>query len=272
MLRSKYLHFSLVLAYATYVRRLFYGHLQRYVVFYLVSLCIGSLVYLTLPTPQYALTDGDKRCEHNDSQKQYENGIQTYHAPYWVTESYCANGYYCHDQAGGYTCIQFEKVGDQRCEHNDSQNPGENGIQTFDGNNWNTTKYCSYGFYCHQQGGGIVCNADNPTPGPPPPPCANLNNGKCTSVHTGIGNFDTDPGKFVTSLFSILLGIAGSVAVLLIVYAGYRLMTSRGNPERVQAAREQLTAAIIGLLFMLFSFVILEIIGVDILKIPGFTH
>ena len=47
-------------------------------------------------------------------------------------------------------------------------------------------------------------------------------------------------------------------------------MTSQGNPEAVKAATEQLTSAIIGLLFIILSFVILEIIGVDILKIPGF--
>jgi hypothetical protein len=47
-------------------------------------------------------------------------------------------------------------------------------------------------------------------------------------------------------------------------------MISQGNPEQVKGAREQLTAAIIGLLFIIFSLVILQIIGVNILKIPGF--
>jgi hypothetical protein len=49
-------------------------------------------------------------------------------------------------------------------------------------------------------------------------------------------------------------------------------MTSQGNPEKVQAAREQLTSAIVGLLFIIFSLAILTIIGVDILKLPGFTR
>ncbi len=46
-------------------------------------------------------------------------------------------------------------------------------------------------------------------------------------------------------------------------------MASSGNPEKVQAAREQLTSAVVGLLFIIFSITILQVIGVDILHIPG---
>jgi hypothetical protein len=47
-------------------------------------------------------------------------------------------------------------------------------------------------------------------------------------------------------------------------------MVSRGNPEQVQQAREQFTAAIVGLMFIIFSLVILQSIGFDILQLPGF--
>jgi hypothetical protein len=46
---------------------------------------------------------------------------------------------------------------------------------------------------------------------------------------------------------------------------------SQGNPDQIKDAREQLTAAIIGLLFVVFSLVILQIIGVNILNLPGFS-
>jgi hypothetical protein len=54
--------------------------------------------------------------------------------------------------------------------------------------------------------------------------------------------------------------------------AGYTLMTSRDHPEALQDARQRLLGAIAGLIFIALALVILEVIGVDILKIPGFER
>ena len=87
---------------------------------------------------------------------------------------------------------------------------------------------------------------------------------------TALGKISTNVSGFSKSLFGIVLGISGGIAVILIILSGYKLMTSRGNPEQLQQAKEQLTAAIVGLLFIIFSLVILQSIGVDILQLPGF--
>lgn len=92
----------------------------------------------------------------------------------------------------------------------------------------------------------------------------------CISVNTAIGEINTDPPSFVRSIFSVVLGLAGGIALILIIISGYRFIASGGNPEAIQAARDQLVSAIVGLLFIIFSFVALQIIGVDILRIPGF--
>jgi len=105
------------------------------------------------------------------------------------------------------------------------------------------------------------------TPTPPPPPCKQVD--KVWICPTAFGDINTNPAGFVKSIFGILLSLAGGVALVLIIISGYRLMTSQGNPEKVQQAREQLTSAIVGLLFIIFSVTILQIIGVDILHIPG---
>lgn len=110
------------------------------------------------------------------------------------------------------------------------------------------------------------------TEGRIPAPCINEKDGKCLEIKSAIGNIPTEPAQFVKKLFSVILGVAGGIALILIIIAGYRFLTSQGNPEKVQAAREQLTSAIVGLLFIIFSFVILEVVGVDILGIPGFTR
>jgi|WetSurMetagenome_2_1015567.scaffolds.fasta_scaffold34402_2 hypothetical protein len=126
-----------------------------------------------------------------------------------------------------------------------------------------------------------ACNLDVPV-APPPlgeirseanSPCLQFDaDHKCLKVGSAIGEINTEPSELIKTLFSFVLGIGGGIALILIILAGYRYVTSRGNPEAVKAANEQLTSAVVGLLFIILSFVILEIIGVDILKIPGFTH
>jgi hypothetical protein len=93
-----------------------------------------------------------------------------------------------------------------------------------------------------------------------------------TGCDTAFGPISTSPGGVAKALFGVVLGISGGIAILLIILSGYKLMVSRGNPEQVQQAREQLTAAIVGLMFIIFSLVILQSIGVDILQLPGFRQ
>jgi hypothetical protein len=103
-------------------------------------------------------------------------------------------------------------------------------------------------------------------------PCTQTSDASGTyyTCSTGFGTFDTRPTGFITSLFRVILSISGAVAILLIIVSGYKMIMSRGNPEKVTEARERLTSAIVGLLFIIFSLVILQIIGVDILRIPQF--
>ncbi len=97
-------------------------------------------------------------------------------------------------------------------------------------------------------------------------PCPN---GICD---TAIGPINTGtPSAFIQTIFSILLSISGAVALILVIVSGYQLSLSQGNPEKVKGARERLTAAIIGLVFVIFSVAILQIIGFDILHLPGFS-
>jgi hypothetical protein len=126
---------------------------------------------------------------------------------------------------------------------------------------------------CGPSSGSSVGGIGGALPNPPAPPCAPnaMVKGKCTAVITAFGRVSTEPGQFITRLFAILLGGAGGIAVILIMRSGYRIMTARGNPEGIQQGREQFVAAIVGLMFLVFSFVLLQVIGIDILRIPNFT-
>jgi len=88
--------------------------------------------------------------------------------------------------------------------------------------------------------------------------------------NTAIGPITTSPDGFIKGILGAILSLAGGIAILLIIISGYRMMVSQGNPENIKNAKDQLTAAIIGLLFVIFSLVILQVIGVNILGLPGF--
>ena len=46
--------------------------------------------------------------------------------------------------------------------------------------------------------------------------------------------------------------------------------TSQGDPKRASEARELITSAVLGLVFIIFSVTLLQFIGVTVLHIPGF--
>lgn len=93
-------------------------------------------------------------------------------------------------------------------------------------------------------------------------------NNRCNKVNTALGGIGTTPQEFIKTIFQFILVLAAFGAIIIIIYSGYILITSAGNKERIAAARETITSAVVGLLFIIFSIVILEIIGVDILRIP----
>lgn len=61
------------------------------------------------------------------------------------------------------------------------------------------------------------------------------------------------------------IGIASGISFLLILYAGFLLITSSGHPGKIQAGKELLISAITGLILLIFSVWLLRVIGADIL-------
>lgn len=87
---------------------------------------------------------------------------------------------------------------------------------------------------------------------------------------TVLGCLSSNPQDLVGTGLKYALGIAGVLALFLIILAGFQMMTSSGDPEKLASGRDLLVSSIIGLLIIIFSVVILQIIGVTILQIPGF--
>ncbi|MBI4029504.1 MAG: hypothetical protein HY376_04035 [Candidatus Blackburnbacteria bacterium] len=90
-------------------------------------------------------------------------------------------------------------------------------------------------------------------------------------IETALGCIPVgDQNSFVGWFLKWALGIAGGIAFLLIIFAGFQIMSSTGNPDKIQSGKELLNAAISGLILIIFSVFLLKLIGVDILGLPGF--
>lgn len=93
---------------------------------------------------------------------------------------------------------------------------------------------------------------------------SNRFNPNSNTVKTEFGDIPRDPAELATVVLRIAIGVAGGVAFLLMVYGSFRLIFARGDPEQVQQGREIITAAIIGLLVVIFSTFILQLVGISI--------
>ncbi len=94
--------------------------------------------------------------------------------------------------------------------------------------------------------------------------------GNPQGVWTAIGCISTKPENMMAHFIRLGVGMGGGISLLMVLIGGFLLTTSQGNPKQQDQAKEMVTSAVIGLLFVLFSVVLLQFIGVTILQIPGF--
>lgn len=91
------------------------------------------------------------------------------------------------------------------------------------------------------------------------------------AVATQLGDIDTDPQSLVRWILTRAVYVGGGIAFLLLFGGGFTLITSSGDPEKLNKGKETIISALTGLLFIIFSLFLLRFIGVDILQIPDIS-
>lgn len=89
-------------------------------------------------------------------------------------------------------------------------------------------------------------------------------------VWTAVGCISREPVNIVQILMRIGIMTGGGIGLLMLLAASFILTISQGDPKRTSEARDMIIAAIVGLLFIIFSVVLLEFVGYSVLRIPGF--
>ena len=79
-------------------------------------------------------------------------------------------------------------------------------------------------------------------------------NNIANNAFNSIGFSKKDPREIVANIIKILLGFLGTIAVVLIIYAGFLWMTAAGKPDNTKKAKDIMSAAVTGLVIILISY------------------
>jgi len=88
-------------------------------------------------------------------------------------------------------------------------------------------------------------------------------------IQTDFGCWPNDLTGFVSQFYGTGIAFIGGLALIIIIWGGYTILTSQGDPNRLNAGRSYIYYAIAGLLLAIFGYVFFEFIGVNILHLPG---
>jgi len=74
----------------------------------------------------------------------------------------------------------------------------------------------------------------------------------------------TGYGGYISAVFTFSLQLGSALAILMVIYAGYKYMTSQGNPSAINEAKDIIIGSLSGLSMLLLIYLILKV-----LNLPG---
>ena len=97
---------------------------------------------------------------------------------------------------------------------------------------------------------------------------SNLNLCYPTITIPGVGeitlSLDMDLNTLIAWFYYFIIGIAGISAFVMLVWGGVEWLTSAGSPSRITSAKDRMTSALLGLLIILASWLILQVINPEL--------
>ncbi len=96
-------------------------------------------------------------------------------------------------------------------------------------------------------------------------------NCQADQTSTDLGCVSHNPLQFASDIYGIGLSLIGGVALLSIIYGAFLVLTSSGDPVKLQNGKSYIVYALIGLALAVLGFAFYRIIGANVIKIPGFS-
>lgn len=89
--------------------------------------------------------------------------------------------------------------------------------------------------------------------------------GQCTLANPLGEGMDT-PQKLIGKIINSVLGVVGSLALLMFVYGGLTWMTSSGNPEKVKRGKDIIVWSAIGLAIIFSAYGLTRVLIEGVIK------
>lgn len=89
------------------------------------------------------------------------------------------------------------------------------------------------------------------------------------SLSNPLGEGEVAPEAIIGNVINAVLGIVGSLALLMFIYGGLVWMTSSGNSEKVQKGKNILVWATLGLVVIFASYALVNFVLTDVINAPN---
>lgn len=102
---------------------------------------------------------------------------------------------------------------------------------------------------------------------PIPTGCISNDSGFCLNVPVGKIEKVSSFGEYIQIWYNFVVGAVGIMATVIIMWGGFKWLTSRGNSAAISDAKDRIWSAIIGLILVFLSYNILYLLNSDLLKV-----
>lgn len=88
---------------------------------------------------------------------------------------------------------------------------------------------------------------------------------KPVDIDNPLGKIDT-PQKLIGQIINSILGLVGSVALVMFIWGGFQWMTAAGNSDKIEKGRATLMWAALGLVIIFSSYALVSYLIKDVIK------